>query len=500
MERDEVFEEAREREALYAKRAKLGRIALVLRTLFMQLVILGGMIVLARQLKPSEFGTFAMVQFVLSVFTLVGDAGLGGALVQKTETPSQNELSTVFYTQIGVGLVVFLIASVTAPLLRGFWVDLPEGSEWILRALAANFIFVSARVVPTLLLERELLFVRVAILDTINSVTFYLVASTLAILDYGTWALVLGVLAQGVFGFLTAIALRPWRPSLVFDRSVLGPLLRFGVPYQSRAGLTLLTRSSIPVLVGRALGSHSVGTMTWALETAFFPLTFIDILTRVSFPLLSRLRNNPEAFDRELERTLRMGVAITVFISSLFLGLGEPLTAIIYSEQWLEAVPELRWFAVAITFGMLPFLFSAAFDAIARPKIVLLQMTLAALLTWGLTALGLAHFGAYGFAVAYAIALTVAASVILAPAAHFFPKTRVLEPLVRALVVTTPLVLLEVFVLAGLVRGPLTLGLMAVLHLALFLGGLRLADRRTFALLWAAISREGEAESPAVVV
>lgn len=475
---------------MYARRAKLGRIALLIRTLLTQLIVLGGMVVLARELRPSEFGTFAMVQFVLSVFTLVGDAGLGGALVQKGETPNQRELSTVFFAQLGLATLVFTITSLLAPSLRSFWTDLPEATPWIVRALAANFIFVSARVVPTLLLEREVLFGRVAILETLNSVTFYLVASILAILGYGTWALVIGVLVQGALGFLAAIALRPWRPDLVFDAKILRPLLGFGLPYQARVGLTLLTRSSIPVLVGRSLGSHGVGIMTWALETAFFPLTFVYILAQVNFPLLSRLREDRAAFSLELERTLRLGVAITLFISSLFLGLAEPLTEVIYSAQWLEAVPRLRWFAIGITFGMLPFLLAPAFDALARPKIVLYQMMTALVLTWTLAWLGLDRFGADGFSAAYAVALILGAGLIIPPTLRHLPELPLFRPFATASFAALVAIGADLVFLRALARGPVSLLLAACAHFAIYLVTLALLEPKTLDVLRAAVARD----------
>lgn len=475
---------------LYTRRAKLGRIALVIRTLLTQVIVLGGMVVLARELRPSEFGTFAMVQFVLSVFTLVGDAGLGGALVQKGEPPSQRELSTVFFAQLALAFLIFTFASVVAPWLRYFWTDLPEETPWILRALAANFIFVSARVVPTLLLEREVLFGRVAVLETLNSVTFYLFASILAILDFGTWSLVIGVLAQGILGFLAAIALRPWKPDLVFDANILRPLLGFGLPYQSRVGLTLLTRSSIPVLIGRELGSHGVGIMTWALETAFFPLTFVYILAQVNFPLLSRLREDRAAFSLELERTVRLGVAITLALSSLFLGLAEPLTEIIYSAQWLEAVPPLRWFAVAITFGMLPYLLGPAFDALAKPKIVLYQMIVVLFLTWTLSWIGLTHFGANGFAAAYALALILGAALIIRPALREIPEAPLFAPFATTSFAALIAIGADLSFLRGFARGPVTLLLAGAAHFAIYLGMLALLDRKTLTVLQGAISRD----------
>ena len=59
------------------RRARWGAIALTLRTALAQVIILGGTVVMARHLRPAEFGAFAIIQFVLAFISAFGDAGLG---------------------------------------------------------------------------------------------------------------------------------------------------------------------------------------------------------------------------------------------------------------------------------------------------------------------------------------------------------------------------------------------------------------------------------------
>jgi PST family polysaccharide transporter len=473
--------------AEYARRARIGRVALAVRTALAQVIILGGTVVLARRLHPAEFGAFAMVQFVLSVLTLVGDAGLGGALVQKKETPTQRELSSVFWAQLALSLTVVAIAWALGELLPIVWPDLPEGAPWILRALAINFVFLSARVVPTLLMERELHFVRVAILDTVNSITFYLVASILALEGMGVWALVIGTLAQGALSFGTAIALRPWRPTFEVDVPVLRGLLGFGIPYQARGGLFMLARATFAVIGGSLLGSHAVGLLNWALENAWFPMTFVDILARVSFPLYSRLQSTPQLFAAEMEKSVRVGASITFFITSLWVGLGSAITEIVFSAQWLEAVPMLTVLAISVVVVMPMFLLSAAFDAIHQPRVVMIATALVALVAWPATAIGTHLAGAMGFACGYAIALASGGVLIMAMTRAHLPKVPFVRPVLAPLVGALVVIACGRLGMAPHVAGPVSLGLAAIGCGGLYLGVIALLDRETFAALRATL-------------
>lgn len=484
---------------VYKQRALLGVVALVLRTGIAQIVILGGMIVLARYLRPAEFGAFAMVQFVLTVLTIFGDAGLGRALIQKKVAPSQAELSTVFYVQMLLAAAVVLVAWGAGELLPHVWPALPEGTPWIVLALAGNFVLTSARVVPTVLMERELLFIRVAILDSVNSTMFYLAASVLAVLGYGIWALVLGVIAQGATGLVVALLLRPWRPTLAFEPASVRPLLGFGLPFQARSLFVVGTRSTIPVAGGTMMGSEAVGFLNWALEQGFFPLTFVEILARVGFPLLSRLQGDPAQFAETLERTLRISVVITLGITAIFLGTSAGLTEVVYSAQWLPAVRMLEIYSVVITVGILVNALTPAFDAMGKPRVVLVQMAIVTALAWICAPLGtfLESLGIErgdGFALGYALAVAAGAVFIILVSKRELPDVAFGRAYFAPVLSAIPAVAVTRIFLGPLIEGPLTLALAMIADAAIYLAMMAMLDKKT---LLEARAQLGKKKKPA---
>ena len=86
-----------------------------------------------------------------------------------------------------------------------------------------------------------------------------------------------------------SIILSPWRPSLVFDRRLLRPIIAFGIPYQLKNVIGFINGAITPIYAGRTLGTTALGYITWAQTTGFLPVKIVEIIGRVTFPLFSRL-------------------------------------------------------------------------------------------------------------------------------------------------------------------------------------------------------------------
>jgi PST family polysaccharide transporter len=216
-----------------------------------------------------------------------GDAGLGGALIQKKAEPTQAELSSVFILQVGIALLVLVLIGFGAPLVRFVWHDLPDGAEWVFRALSLGRLLTGVRVIPQILMERQLLFGRLAAIEVASTFGFYGGASIAAIAGLGVWSLVIGTLLQGFLSTALALALRPWKPSLIFDREALRPIIKFGIPFQAKNLIGFVNGAITPVYAGAVLGAKALGLIQWAQTTAYFPLKLVTIMGRVAFPLYS---------------------------------------------------------------------------------------------------------------------------------------------------------------------------------------------------------------------
>src|SRR5207244_2394868 len=92
-------------------------------------------IALSRLLNPEAFGVYAITLFVLVLMTFLSDFGLGPALLQKKESVSDRDLSTVFTAQQVIVGALLLIVVIAAPALSDVCHLGPTG-VWYFRAIA----------------------------------------------------------------------------------------------------------------------------------------------------------------------------------------------------------------------------------------------------------------------------------------------------------------------------------------------------------------------------
>jgi O-antigen/teichoic acid export membrane protein len=465
---------------------------LVVRTAVLQLLIFGGNLVLARILDPRDFGVFAISQFALTFFVYFGDAGLAGALVQQHDTPSQTKLSSVLWLQLGISAVVIAVVWVAAPLSHFLWRDLPVGSEWLLRALSFELLLTAARTVPSLLMERELQFGRLSVLEVTNQLAFYVAALPLGLLGYGVWALVVGVLTRAIVGVVLAYSLRPWRPRAVMRWDELRPIVAFGIPYQAKNLVGFVSNALIPVYAGHALGVRAVGLLGWSRTTAITPLRIVEIVSRVGFPLYSRLQDDPRALGNALGKSIHVCATGTFVFVGLIYGLGPEIIHIAY-PKWTDALVLLYMFTGSMTVGFLTPVIASAFDAIGRPQVFLRLAIGWTLLGWALVPFLTPRWGIVGFAVGFIAQIVAGNATAIALVQTEFPTARPLGRLRGVAVALVVQVALGRLVLAPHVTGWTSLVLSVLASAACFAGVVVAIDRQALLDAVAMIRRTREA-------
>ena len=301
-----------------------------------------GTITLARLLAPADFGVYGIVAAVVSIWTALGDFGLGASLVQQAEPPTAAQLKTVWTIQQLIALAAVIVIWLGAPLLNGLIAGLPDGAPWMLRVLALGLLMSSLRTLPAVMMERELRFGPLAAAEVVQQATFYAVAIVLAVLHAGPWAFVLAGLAQLAVGALIVnLAWRHW-PRVGIDRTGLRAMFGFGFAYQGSIVVLTIRDAPLPALAGLAAGTVAAGLIQFAVRLALTISTIDDLVARIAFPAFSRLQSHPDQQARALNLAILMTGLVLVPAQCAIAALAPVLVPIVFGGQWSDAVPPLQ--------------------------------------------------------------------------------------------------------------------------------------------------------------
>jgi PST family polysaccharide transporter len=295
---------------------------------------------LVRLLSPEDFGLIGMVVVFTGFARLFSDLGLGAALIQKQDL-KRRYIDTVFWVNLGAGVLLTVFVMVAAPIVAYFY------SEPILvpvtRVLAIDFTLSSLNIVQYSLLRKQLAFRRIFWIQALAVFVSGAAAVHMAFSGFGVWALVTQTL---VFTTTTAIILwtiAKWHPRFVFEWQAIKDLLGFSGNYLGFNVLRYWTKNTDNLLIGKYIGSSALGIYGRAYGLMLMPVAQVNrILTQVMFPALASIQDDIRRVRQiYLQATRIIALASFPLMIGLFV-VAESFVLLVYGPRWYAMVPILR--------------------------------------------------------------------------------------------------------------------------------------------------------------
>lgn len=358
-------------------------------------------LILASILPPSIIGIFNIANSILTFFTFFSDIGLAAAIIQKKEL-DPDDLRTTFTIQELLSLLVTLVVWVAAPYLALVY-HLDPAGMWLIRALSVSFFLTSLKVLPAVLLERELRFKPLVLIEIVETAVFCILLVVLSFSGFGVKAFSFAVLLQSLSGVILIYLLAPWKIRIGISKKAAQTLLNFGIPFQLNSLLALLKDRLVPLVIAQMVGSTGVGYITWAQNWAFVPLGVMDIMIRVTFPAYSRLQHDKQALKETVQRSLFLTALVLYPLLAGIMAMAPSMVKHVVLKDWGPALPLIYFFSVNTFWAALSTTFTNVLNAIGKIKVTLYLMIMWTVLTWGLTPLFTYLYGFLGSAIASAI-------------------------------------------------------------------------------------------------
>ncbi|HEU4365946.1 MAG TPA: MOP flippase family protein [Candidatus Krumholzibacteria bacterium] len=316
-------------------------------TQFVQLAIL------ARLLRVEDFGLMAMVNAVLAFAQAFADAGVSNAIIHYRDA-RREELSSLYWLNVLAGAGVFVLMWFAAPLVASIYRQ-PALID-LLRAASVIFIVGPMGQQFQSLLERDLRFRRLSLIEIAALLASATTGIVLALRGYGVWSLVwANVILVGVKTTLLAtVGWSTWRPLLRFRPVECRRFLHFGLFQMGERTLNLLPQHLDKLVIGILMGPTLLGYYELAYRLIARPYQTINpIFTRVAFPVFAAVQKDRDRLRKGYLELIEMLGLVMVPIHVGLFALAPAFVRVQLGPEYEPTVPLIRILSVVgLTFAI----------------------------------------------------------------------------------------------------------------------------------------------------
>ena len=333
-----------------------------------KIIDFGTILTMLLYLTKEQVGLASLVVSIGMVVEAFNGLGTSEALLQ-ARSVSRPQLDTLFWYIFGAATLVGGLILLAAPWIASIYGV--AGMATYFLAVAVKQPIVGAALIPLAIMNRDLQYERIAVVNVCATMAAALTRLGLGALGAGAWALVIGYAASGLYILIGASLARPFRPMLRFQMSTILPLVRFGTRAATANVAEQMFKNIDYLLIGWFYGASQLAVYRVAFDVAMEPAMAVGTLVnRTALPVFARV----SAVRSHLARTLtwslhRIAILVAPLMVGLMLAAGQ-LTSLIHDHQgysYAAAAVPLRLLAAAALLRVTSQLLSTVMMGSGRP-------------------------------------------------------------------------------------------------------------------------------------
>jgi O-antigen/teichoic acid export membrane protein len=287
-----------------------------------------------------------MVTAFTGVLNLFRDFGLSTATVQRT-TVTEEQISTLFWINVAFGAVLAILTVALAPVIVTFYHE--PRLFWVTSALAVSFLFNAAGVQHSAVLQRDMRFTALSVINIAALAVSIATAIAMAKAGYGYWALVAMTVISPLVSTVGSLLAGWWVPGFPQKGIGLRSMMQFGGTITLNSVVVYIAYNMEKVLLGRVWGADAIGIYGRAYQLVNIPTDNLNsAVGEVAFSALSRIQDDPPRLRSYFLKGYSLVLALTIPITIVCTIFAKDAIYVLLGEKWREAVPIFRLLAPTI--------------------------------------------------------------------------------------------------------------------------------------------------------
>lgn len=298
------------------------------------------MILMARILTPDDYGLIAMLTVFIAISQSLVDSGFSNALIRK-QNRDETDNSTVFYFNILIGLILYLVLFFLSPVISRFY-EQPLLTP-LTRLISLSVIINSLVVVQRAILTSSLDFKTLAKASMTAAIVSGFIGVIMAYTDYGVWSIVGLQLSNLLVNAVLLWFFSKWRPRLLYSWKSFLELFGFGSKLAASGIIDTIYNNVYLLVIGKIFNASDLGFYTRAQQFASYPSQNITgIIQRVTYPVLCTMQDDIDRLRSVYRRLLRLTAFIIFPLMVGLAAVAKPLVLLLLGNQWAFTIVLLQ--------------------------------------------------------------------------------------------------------------------------------------------------------------
>lgn len=289
--------------------------------------------IMSRLLTEVDFGYYAAITAIATVFASFSETGIGSAIVQQ-KVLSKRYIDNAFTISMIIGgFITVLLFALSGPLARSV---ADESMKVPLMLISITLLLNCLTSVNISLMQRKLQFLRIGVIRLIALVVTTMIAIWLAYKGYGYYAILTKAILSCVITYLLSLFLCKTRFAFALDGENFKRIFSFSGWLMASVAFRNLAHQIDRLMMPHLLSIESLGAYNR-------PKDFVEQISNkicgifdiALFPVLSGIQDNMRALASSFRKSMYVMNMFALLLTSAFIFNSDILIRIFFGEQWL---------------------------------------------------------------------------------------------------------------------------------------------------------------------
>lgn len=305
--------------------------------------------IMSRLLTREDFGYYAAMGAITTVFASFTETGIGSALIQKKQVNIDYYNSAITLSLIIGSFLTLLLFSLSEPLSR-----LVVGNKSLsipLRLMSFSLLCNCLTSINYSVMYKKLQFLKVGVIKLSVFVMSAAVAITMAANGYGFYAIVAEYVTLSILALVVSQLTGGIKYKLSFDRGIVKDIWGFSGWLMASAVFRNVASQVDRLVMPRVLSVSALGSYSRPQGLIEKLSSKVNSIFDVSlFPILSKIQDDVTALQRAFDKVYYFMNLVGMSLSLILFFNAHLFVRVFLGEQWLDLTSLFQLMSIAVIF------------------------------------------------------------------------------------------------------------------------------------------------------